>query len=156
MAFRRGFKAEAEQIAQEVRADLGSSLRDRLDPLRLAHELDIPVWPLSRLPTAIPHLDDIADAVAYLSLTDRAALSAVTVFSGTARVIVHNDAHAPARQASNLTHELAHALLLHPQPPPSTGADAANGPSTSRMKPTGSAVPSLSPVPPPGGQPAVD
>ena len=117
MAFRRGFKAEAEQIAQEVRADLGSSLRDRLDPLRLAHELDIPVWPLSRLPTAIPHLDDIADAVAYLSLTDRAALSAVTVFSGTARVIVHNDAHAPARQASNLTHELAHALLLHPPTP---------------------------------------
>jgi Zn-dependent peptidase ImmA (M78 family) len=117
VAFRRGFKTEAEQITQEVRADLGLSLRDRLDPLRLADELDIPVWPLSILPTAIPQLEGIADAVTYLSLTDRAALSAVTVFSGTARVIVHNDAHAPARRASNLTHELAHALLFHPPSP---------------------------------------
>lgn len=117
MAFRRGFKTEAEQITQEVRADLGLSLRDRLDPLHLADELDIPVWPLSALPSAVPHLDGIADGVTYLSLTDRTALSAVTVFSGTARVIVHNDAHAPARQASNLAHELAHALLLHPPTP---------------------------------------
>jgi Zn-dependent peptidase ImmA (M78 family) len=55
--------------------------------------------------------------VAHLHRTERGALSAVTVFWGTARAIVNNDAHLPARQASNLTHELAHGLLLHPPAP---------------------------------------
>jgi Zn-dependent peptidase ImmA (M78 family) len=41
----------------------------------------------------------------------------VTVFAGSTRVIVHNDAHAPVRQHSNLAHELAHGLLLHPPTP---------------------------------------
>ena len=30
---------------------------------------------------------------------------------------MHNDFHSPARQASNLCHELAHGLLLHPSTP---------------------------------------
>jgi Zn-dependent peptidase ImmA (M78 family) len=43
--------------------------------------------------------------------------SAVTVFYGHRRTIVHNDGHAPSRQNSNLAHELAHGLLLHPPTP---------------------------------------
>ena len=39
------------------------------------------------------------------------------MFRGSHRLIVNNDGHSPARQASNLAHELAHALLMH-QPSP--------------------------------------
>lgn len=39
--------------------------------------------------------------------------SALTVFDGPRRLIVHNDAHTPGRQANSITHELSHALLMH-------------------------------------------
>lgn len=29
-------------------------------------------------------------------------------------IVIHNDAHSPRRQVSNLAHELAHVLLAHP------------------------------------------
>ena len=48
---------------------------------------------------------------------EREAFSAVTVFDGHRRMIVHNDSHSPARQNSNLTHELSHGLLLHEPAP---------------------------------------
>jgi IrrE N-terminal-like domain len=117
MALRRGFKTEAEQIAAEIRSDLRISLHDSLDPLQLADHLDIPVWPLSRLHLVAPSIAGLDEAVAYLSKTDTSALSAVTVFCGTTRTIVHNDGHSLARQASNISHEAAHGLLLHPPGP---------------------------------------
>jgi hypothetical protein len=117
VALRRGFKAEAEHITAETRAGLGLSLHDRLDPLALAADLGIPVWPLSQLAAADLSVDGLGEAIDYLAGSDTGALSAVTVFRGTARIIVHNDSHSPARQASNLTHEEAHGLLLHPPAP---------------------------------------
>lgn len=42
------------------------------------------------------------------------AFSAVTVFRRSARTVVHNDEHVVVRQTSNVGHELAHGLLLHP------------------------------------------
>ncbi len=41
------------------------------------------------------------------------SFSAVTLEVASRRVIVHNDAHRPVRQRSNLTHELAHCFLGH-------------------------------------------
>ena len=117
MALQRGFKAQAERNAADVRDELGLALDDRLDPLELAQHLGIPVLDLSMLPDVTPGIEGIADAVAYLHRTEQEALSAVIVFCGTARAIVNNDAHSPARQASNLSHELAHGLLLHPPTP---------------------------------------
>ena len=117
MSLQRGFKAQAERTAADVRDELGLKLDDRLDPLDLARHLDIPVLSLSALPDIAPGIKGIADAVAHLHRTERGALSAVTVFCGAARAIVNNDAHLPARQASNLAHELAHGLLLHPPAP---------------------------------------
>ncbi|WP_347710814.1 ImmA/IrrE family metallo-endopeptidase [Geotalea sp. SG265] len=48
---------------------------------------------------------------------EEGAFSAVTVFHGSARVIVHNNAHAKVRQTSDVAHELSHALLHHPPMP---------------------------------------
>jgi Zn-dependent peptidase ImmA (M78 family) len=111
MGYRRGFKSEANSIAREVREELGLTALDSLDSLVLAEHLVIPVTPLSDFRSDAPH------AVRHLQHTDREAFSAVTVFAGRKRTIVHNDAHSPGRQASNVAHELSHGLLLHDPTP---------------------------------------
>jgi Zn-dependent peptidase ImmA (M78 family) len=111
MGYRWGFKSEANATAREIRAELGLKDLDMLDPRTLAGHLLIPITPLSA------YDQDAPGAVRYFTETDQGAFSACTVFDGTRRVVVHNDAHLPGRQASNLAHELAHALLLHPPTP---------------------------------------
>ena len=106
MALRRGFKSEAAALAKEVRAELGLSPFDGLDPRQLARHLDIPVVPLSKLSASLP-------GAPYFLSVEREAFSALTVFAGHRRMVVHNDSHTEARQNSNLAHELAHALLRH-------------------------------------------
>jgi Zn-dependent peptidase ImmA (M78 family) len=110
MSFRRGFKTEANDLATEVRNELGLSLFVALDPHALAAWLEIPIIALSDFIHEAP-------AIRYLLQVETEAFSAVTVFAGKQRTIVHNDAHALTRQRSNLSHELAHGLLLHPPTP---------------------------------------
>jgi Zn-dependent peptidase ImmA (M78 family) len=57
------------------------------------------------------------DCVRHFSHVEPEAFSGVTVFSGQRRMIVYNDAHVPGRQHSDVAHELAHALLMHPPAP---------------------------------------
>lgn len=108
MSFRRGFKTEANELAAEVRGELGIGALERLDPRALASCLEIPILPLSELVAGAPQ-------IRHLLVVEPEAFSAATVFSGARRTIVHNDAHAPVRQNSNLAHELAHGLLHHPR-----------------------------------------
>ena len=110
MGYRRGFKTEARTLALEVRAELRLHALDRLDPRALAAHLEIPTWTVSEFVAERP-------CVAPLLTTELSAFSAATVFDGTRRTIVHNDGHTSARQNSNLAHELAHGLLLHPPTP---------------------------------------
>lgn len=110
MAFRRRFKTEANDIVAEVRIELGLNLYDPLDPHVLASWLEIPVIGLSDFVAPAP-------AIRHLLEVEQDVFSAVTVFAGSQRTIVHNDAHARTRQRSNLSHELAHGLLLHPATP---------------------------------------
>lgn len=112
MRLRRGFKSAANETALEVREELSLRPTDPLNPFRLADHLAIPVLPLSALSDEAP-----AAARHFSSRNDRSVFSAITVFHGTERVIVHNDSHSPGRQASNLSHELSHGLLLHPPRP---------------------------------------
>lgn len=105
--YRRGFRPEAEQLAAALRDELGIGLYRRLDAHALAARLDVPVMSLGQLP-------ELGEALTVLHGPEIAAFSAMTVFDGTRRMIVHNDAHNLARQASNLCHELAHGVLLHP------------------------------------------
>jgi Zn-dependent peptidase ImmA (M78 family) len=110
MAYRRGFKSEAEALAREIRDELDLGALDPLDPMVLAKHLAIPVLELSEFASA-------NTLISPLLGIEQAAFSAITVFYGTHRVIVHNDAHTPARQNSNIAHELAHGLLHHPPTP---------------------------------------
>lgn len=110
MTLRRGFKTEANTLAAEIRGELGLGARDRLDPLRLAAHLEIPVVPLFDIQPDAP-------SVAHLLYVEPEAFSAVTVFAGRKRMIVYNDRHATGRQASSVTHEAAHGLLLHEPKP---------------------------------------
>jgi Zn-dependent peptidase ImmA (M78 family) len=109
MALRRGFKTEANELAADIRRELQLRVLDRLDPLSLAAHLEIPVVPLSELPDA--------PSVAHLLYVEPKAFSAVTVFAGRKRVIVYNNQHSTGRQASSVTHEAAHGLLLHEPKP---------------------------------------
>lgn len=110
MAYRRGFKTEANGIAEEIRAELGLDDLSRLDPRLLAEHLSIPVLELSEMARDHGILD-------HLLNVEPEAFSAVTVFSGASRTVVHNDGHVSGRQNSNLAHELSHGLLLHPPTP---------------------------------------
>lgn len=110
MGYERGFKKAAADIANEVRAELDLGPLDRLDPLKLANWLAIPVIDLSSLLREAP-------AVSHLLNVELEAFSAVTVFDGPRRMITHNDGHALVRQNSNICHELSHGLLHHPPTP---------------------------------------
>jgi Zn-dependent peptidase ImmA (M78 family) len=111
VSLRRGFKKEANEIALEIRVELGLGPKAPLDPLKLAEHLLISLIPLSSLE------QDAPEAFRRLTGFANSVFSAVTVFRGIKRAIVYNDAHSPRRQASDIAHELAHALLLHPPKP---------------------------------------
>ncbi|WP_291846576.1 ImmA/IrrE family metallo-endopeptidase [Bradyrhizobium sp.] len=112
MALRRGFKAEANWWARSVREELGIAPHLPICPWKLAELLGFPV-------VALSEYEKIDPAVGYLASTNgRGEFSAITLFSGTARLIIHNDSHALKRQAANIAHELAHGVLFHPPKPP--------------------------------------
>lgn len=123
--FRRGFKAEAERIALELRAEIGLSPRARLDPLALAAHLLVPVISLSDLAKAVPA------AVAHLTRgAGRSHFSAATVYvSKYKRIIITNPGHSDARRGNSLCHELSHIILEHDSEAPisSMGERAWNG-----------------------------
>jgi hypothetical protein len=109
---RRGFKTEAERIAQLVRADLGLGPLDRLDCFELAEAWGIPVVTLGDL-----REDGATETSIRRLLAGDAGFSATTVILGTKRLIVHNPRHTPGRKANNLSHELSHLILEHEAAP---------------------------------------
>lgn len=109
MALRRGFKAEANWYASSLRKELDIAPHLPLCPWRLAKHLEIPVFKLSDYAAVAP------EAVTYLqTIKGQKDFSAITLADGQERFIVHNDAHDKKRQAADISHELAHGLLLHP------------------------------------------
>lgn len=92
-----------------MREELGLRPAAPLCPWKLAQYLHIPVFALSAYAGLHPQ------EVRYLMTGEgQKDFSAVTCMIGRKRLIIHNDAHDPKRQASNLAHEIAHALLDHP------------------------------------------
>ena len=111
MSLRRGFKAECDAYSREFRAELSLAPHDPLCPWALAKHFEIPVIALSALGPSIP------TEVRFLKSVGRDFFSAVTIFVGQRRAILHNDGNARTRQASDVAHELAHAILMHPPTP---------------------------------------
>lgn len=110
MGLRRGFKAEANRISARVREKLSLAANDPIKPAAICRLFDIDLIELSKLPV---------DAREFLQV-DRSSFSAVTIPCAHRRAIVHNDAHHPFRQNSNICHELAHCFLGHEFAPPLT------------------------------------
>jgi Zn-dependent peptidase ImmA (M78 family) len=112
MALRRGFKAEANWWSRSLRDEMGIAPHLPICPWELAELLGFPVVPLSEYEKSDP-------ALSYLkSSKGRDEFSAVTLFVGRARLVIHNDSHSLKRQAANIAHELAHGILFHPPKPP--------------------------------------
>jgi Zn-dependent peptidase ImmA (M78 family) len=112
VAFKRGFKANANRIAVAIRKQMGLAAIDPIDPVAVCHHYDIKLIKLTELGV---------DCFAFLG-DDSHVFSAVTVPRGVKTAIVHNDSHHPNRQRSNIGHELGHCFLGHPFSPPLTEA----------------------------------
>jgi Zn-dependent peptidase ImmA (M78 family) len=113
VAFKRGFKAEAERIAEETRSELQLGVADPLDTFGLAAHLGIPVYGLRE----VGRFSGNTTFVHLFSGPEQDAFSAMTVFTGSSRMIIHNETHATTRQLSNIAHEISHCLLEHPPTP---------------------------------------
>jgi len=109
---RRGFKSEAERIAELVRGDLGLAPLDRLDCFALASAWGIPVVSLGEL-----REDGASEASIRRLTSEDAGFSATTIVAGPRRLIVYNPRQGPGRKASSLAHELAHVVLEHEAAP---------------------------------------
>ncbi|WP_108399068.1 ImmA/IrrE family metallo-endopeptidase [Devosia submarina] len=108
MGLRRGFKTEANGWARDLRLELGIPPAGPMCPRKLCDHLGLPLLDLSKLEA------DPAHIAFYTKGPGRKEFSAVTLQTQGKRWIVHNDAHDSGRQASNIAHEIAHALLGHP------------------------------------------
>ena len=104
---RRGFKTWCETTAEKYRTALGLKPVDSLDPKALAAHLGVIVW----RPEDVPELSK--GSLRRLTNHDSGSWSAVTIRHGNTNLTIVNSAHAPTKQRSSLTHELAHLILDH-------------------------------------------
>ena len=106
MALRRGFKSEAERIAQRVRSELNIGAAEMVTPGVLADLLGVEVR----------SGDDLIPRKRFVELDQiqKGAFSACTFRPSEDRVVVvYNPLSSERRRTSDLAHELAHILLNH-------------------------------------------
>jgi Zn-dependent peptidase ImmA (M78 family) len=113
MSLHRGFKAEAERIATEIRRELSLTPSCRIDPHLLAKHFGIPVF---RIEDCFAYCKDLS-RLKHLLHSESDSFSAITILDGTRRIIIHNESHAFTRQANDIVHEIAHCILEHPPSP---------------------------------------
>lgn len=105
MTLPRGFRAQAERLATELRDAIGAPLVERLDLDALASHVRATVLPATDL---VPpeRLREIESIQAF-------AFSACTFEIGGRPFIVFNPLHRTERTASDVAHELGHIVLEH-------------------------------------------
>lgn len=105
----RGFKAKAERISNKLRSELGLKIHEPLCAFELAEHLNIDVVdPIS--------LDINGNQLKVLLGTSSksSGWSALTMVDKKNRkLILHNTKSSPARQQSDIMHELAHIICKH-------------------------------------------
>ena len=101
VAFEGGFKSQANRIALGLRKQFGLPELGPLDPRVVLDHLGVQVIPLS----------DLGEDGGVVSVP---GFSAMLLLISGQKVLIHDDSHSPGRQSSNLAHELAHLLLVHP------------------------------------------
>lgn len=103
----RGFKTRAERMAVEARVLVGLHETAPLPANRLAKALGVVVMGPEKIP-------GMPESLATRMLFEFASnWSAVTIPMEGQTLIIHNTTHIPARQESDVMHELAHLLCRH-------------------------------------------
>ncbi len=106
MALRRGFKAEAERLANDIWRQMGLTPKDRMDAVKLAEHVGCDVRPADSLV-------DIAK-LRELRRIQQDAFSACTFELPDGRyAVVFNPLMSEARRNSDIAHEVAHIVLGH-------------------------------------------
>ncbi len=105
MTLPRGFKTQAERIAEELRARVGATNSKPLNLTAVAEQLDVQVISAADL-VPLERLQEIERIQTY-------AFSACTFEINDRHVIVFNPLMSAGRQASDIAHELAHIILDH-------------------------------------------
>jgi Zn-dependent peptidase ImmA (M78 family) len=103
---RRGFKTEAERLADRTRGELGLAPADHLPIRDLAAYLGVSVYAADELvdPADLDELDELQPG----------AFSAATFrLPNGSTIVVYNPKNTAARTNSDIAHELAHILLNH-------------------------------------------
>lgn len=102
---RRGFKAEAERLAEEVRKAMGMRMTDPIDAGDLAGYAGAEIRSADEL-TSLAKLTTLEEL-------QPGAFSACTFSIGERHVIVYSPLASPGRRQSDIAHEVAHLLLKH-------------------------------------------
>ena len=102
---RRGFKAQAERLAQEIRSEMGTRASSGLDAASLATHAGADVRRADEL-TSFSKLEAI-------EALQPGAFSACTFHIGGRPIIVYSPLASHGRTQSDLAHEVSHILLGH-------------------------------------------
>ncbi len=105
----RGYKAWCERFSADTRRNLGLPSTAPLRGHQLATHLGIRVW----TPDDVPGLPPETRKVLLRNDGTPSCWSAVTLIVGEKTLVILNSSHSPARQASDLMHELAHRIRNH-------------------------------------------
>lgn len=108
--FERGFKTWCEKYAISKRVEFGLPPHAPLDAFKFAKKLGVKVW----TPHDVPGLS--TESLSVLLRNDGttpSCWSAVTLVFDHRILVILNSSHSPARQSSDLTHELAHHIRGH-------------------------------------------
>jgi hypothetical protein len=106
-ALERGFKAWAERTSLTVRKELGLTADDPLPLDQLAEYLGVILWTPHNVPGMTKEILD------QLLERDPWGWSGTSLQIDGRGIVIYNPKHSSGRQASDITHELAHFILDH-------------------------------------------
>jgi len=102
----RGFKTRCENLALQVRSDLGLSKVAPLPPKMLSQHLGVELW-------SPPQIRGLSQSALRQLSRDKGSWSAVTIAVDGNEAVIYNNRHSPSRQSSDIMHELSHIILGH-------------------------------------------